>query len=374
MIQLISIIILILLFIWLQLKIYVNFWNKNLDVELKFTATDMFVGETGYLKEVITNNKWLPIPLFHVKFQTSRNLLFEDSKITQKTDQYYRNDVFGIGKKERITRTLSFMVEKRGCYRINSIDLLSGDLFMLTTLRESRECDEYIYVYPQPYYTREILHSLQMVNGLVNTKRQFLEDPFEYRGIREYQPFDDMKSINWKATAKTGDFKVNLLDFTAVKSVRIFLNLEDEGILKREDCAEVCIRIAAGIIKYFSGRGIKISCYGNCRDGRTKQILYFDEDYSLREIYRSLACVDLKEKINPFHTHFENRMFRQTNGEYTFILSMNAYDDFVQLLQRYSVVSEDFLWFYIKKEHKEEPDIPWNLKRFFKAIDMNQIR
>ena len=36
-----------------------------------------------------------------------------------------------------------------------------------------------------------------------------MEDPFEYRGIREYQPYDDMRSVNWKATAKTGDLKVN---------------------------------------------------------------------------------------------------------------------------------------------------------------------
>lgn len=373
MIQLIGIIFLILLFIWIQLKLYVYFWNDNLEVELKFGNTDMFAGDNGELREVITNQKWLPVPLFHVKFQTSRNLLFEDSKLSQKTDQYYRNDVFSIGRSEKITRTLRFEANKRGCYHIRSFDLQAGDLFMLTTLRETREIDEFIYVYPQPYYTKEILHSLQMVMGMMNTRRQFLEDPFEYRGIREYQPYDDMKSINWKATAKTGDLKVNLRDFTAVKSVRIFLNLEDEGILKKEDYAEVCIRIAAGIVKYFTGKGIKISCYGNCKDSRTDQILYYNEDRNVREIYRSLSCIDLSRKINPFHTHFENRLFRQTNGEYTFILSMNAYDDFVGLLQKYSIVSEDFLWFYVK-DAREVPNIPWNLERFFKPIGINQIR
>lgn len=373
MIQLIGIIILILLFIWIQLKVYVYFWNENLDVELKFGSTDMFAGDTGELREVITNHKWLPIPLFHVKFQTSRNLLFEDLKVTQKTDQYYRNDVFGIGKKERITRTLNFTADKRGCFHIRSVDLLTGDLFMLTTLRETREMDELIYVYPQPYYNKEILHSLQMVNGMVNTKRQFLEDPFEYRGIREYQPYDDMKSINWKATAKSGDFKVNLRDFTAVKSIRIFLNLEDEGILKKEDCAEGCIRIAAGIMKYFAGKGIKVSCYGNCKDSRTDKILYYNEDTNVREIYRSLACIDLSKKMKPFHEHFENRLFRRTNGEYTFVLSMNAYDGFVQLLQAYCGVSEDFMWFYVK-DSKDVPKIPKKLQPFYKPIDINRIR
>ena len=59
MIQLIGIIVLILVFIWLQLKVYVYFWNRHLDVELKFDSTDMFAGDVGYLKEVITNDKWL---------------------------------------------------------------------------------------------------------------------------------------------------------------------------------------------------------------------------------------------------------------------------------------------------------------------------
>ena len=135
----------------------------------------------------------------------------------------------------------------------------------------------------------------------------------------------------------------------------------------------MCIRIAAGIVKYFTGKGIKISCYGNCKDSRTDQILYYNEDRNVREIYRSLSCIDLSRKINPFHTHFENRLFRQTNGEYTFILSMNAYDDFVGLLQKYSIVSEDFLWFYVK-DAREVPNIPWNLERFFKPIGINQIR
>lgn len=373
MIQLTCISILIFIFLWIQLKIYVYFWNHNLDVELKFGTTDMFAGDTGELREVITNHKWLPLPLFHVKFQTSRNLLFEDSGMTQKTDQYYRNDVFAIGKKEKITRTLRFVADKRGCYYIRSVDLLAGDLFMLTTLRETRELKESIYIYPQPYYNQQILHSLQMVNGMVTTRRQFLEDPFEYRGIREYQPYDDMKSINWKATAKSGDFKVNLRDFTAVKSVRIFLNLEDEGILKKEDEAEVCIRIAAGIIRYFTGKGMKISCYGNCKDSRTDSLLYYNEDSNVREVYRTLACIDLDRKCKSFQEHFENRLFRQTSGEYTFILSVNGYDGFIQLLQKYSVVSEDFVWFYIK-DSKERPKIPRNLQQFYTPIDINMIR
>ena len=90
-------------------------------------------------------------------------------------------------------------------------------------------------MYPKPFSHPDFKRSLKQLNGEVLTKRHLLEDPFEYRGIRDYQPQDDLKSINWKATARTGDLKVNQKNYTSQKSVRIFVNLEDTGILKKED-------------------------------------------------------------------------------------------------------------------------------------------
>ena len=90
-------------------------------------------------------------------------------------------------------------------------------------------------------------------------------------------------------------------------------------------------------------------------------------------IFSDKDTVDLEKKTKSFPYHFENRLFKQTNGEYTFILSMNAYDGFVQLLQAYCGASEDFMWFYVK-DSKDEPKIPRKLQRFYKPIDINRIR
>lgn len=372
MIQLFLIGGLIVLLFWLQMKIYILFWNKNLTVSLQFQSSDMFEGDTGCLREVIVNDKRIPLPLFNVKFRTNRSLVFTDSDLSQKTDQYYRNDVFRIGKKEKITRNLTFIAKKRGYFHIEGVDLVANDLFMYASIMDTVEMDEEIYVYPKPFYSKEFLRSLQMVNGMMQTKRQFLEDPFEYRGMREYQPYDDMKSINWKATAKTGELKVNLHDFTAVKSVRIFMDFEDTGIIKKEDCAEVCIQIAAGISRFFVGKGMKISCFGNCRDFQTSQLLQIEETGNLQEIYRALARIDLSKEMPAFHKLYENRIFTKMQGEYTFIVSVNAYEDFVQLMQRYDMVSQDFLWFYTVK-NREFPEIPTKLQKAAKLININQI-
>lgn len=373
MIQLFIIIGCFILLICIQMKVYSLFWHKNLNVELKFETTDMFQGQEGCLKEVVTNKKILPLPLFHIRFQTSRNLLFLDSKQSQKTDYYYRNDVFCIGRNEKITRRLKFIPNKRGYYQIKSLELMANDLFMINTMVKEYETNEYIYVYPEPFYNMEFLRSLQMVSGTMKTKRQFLEDPFEYRGMREYQPFDDMKCINWKATAKTGDFKVNLKDFTTVKSVRIFMNLEDTGIYKKEDCAEVCIRMASGIARFFTDKGLKVSLYSNGKDSHTgKRVIHNAED-EIMDLYRSLAKIDLKLPMENFKSCCASKMKQLRTGEYTFILSMNAYEDFISLLQEFSLYSEDFLWFYPETK-SAETKIPDSLQRFFRPININTVR
>ena len=374
MIQLLIMIIIAFLLYMLQLKVYSEVWDAKLEVELSFQPTEMFEGDEGCLSEVIVNDKRLPLPLFNVKFQTDRNLLFHDSMETQKTDQYYRNDAFRIGGHEKLTRNLTFVANRRGCYQIEAVDLVASDLFLSTTIVTKHELEQkkFLYVYPKPFYSREFIRSLQMVNGLLQTKTQFLEDPFEYRGIREYQPYDDMKSINWKATAKTGDLKVNLRDFTAVKSIRIFLNLEDEGIVKRQDCAEVCIRMAAGIVKYFSERGMKVACFGNCQEAYSKKVLSLRSGSPLQDIYRSLAQIDLSKETVSFENYFANRMLTQTAGEYTFVISMNAYEDFVRILQGYHQICGDFMWFYPTNQ-RELPELPGELKDCFKPINIQHM-
>lgn len=372
MIQLLIMATLVVAFVWLQSMIYSKLWKKNLTVDLYFQSTDMFEGDEGTLNEVIVNDKWLPLPLFHIKFQADRSLLFAGSMDTQKTDKYYRNDVFQIGRHEKITRNLPFTATKRGYYRIDSIDFVVNDLFLGTSWFGKQETERFLYVYPKPFYSRDFIRSLQIVNGMMQTKNRFLEDPFEYRGIREYQTYDDMKRVNWKATAKTGDLKVNLRDYTAVKSVRIFLNLEDEGILKKMDCAEACIRIATGIAEFFLEKGMKVSCYGNCKDAFNGKVLRIEPKSNAQEIYRALACIDLSKEMLNFSRHYENRLLKKNNDEYTFVISLNVYEEFLALLQKYHMVSGDFIWFYPVND-KSSRDIPFNLRQFCKMININQI-
>lgn len=374
MIQLLEIGLLALLLFFVQQKIYIRLWEKNLTAKLSFQTPCIFEGEQGNLQEVIENRKRLPLSMLKVKFQTNRNLIFDTAKGSRTTDQYYRNDVFHIGGGEKITRTVPFVGGKRGYYQVDALDLVASDLFLTTQMVSTVPVNKSIYVYPKPFDSKEFRLALQQLNGDVLSKRHLIEDPFEYRGIREYQPYDDIRSINWKATAKTDELKVTQKNYTSVPSVRIFFNIEDRGVLKKEDCVEACLQIAAGLCKYFIGQGVRVCCYGNGVDLFTGNPVILEEGNGkgqLEQLYRTLARVDTAKPVADFRKCFEDKLLNSSVNTINCIVAPNHYPEFVELIERLQAKGDNYLWFYPVWENTE-PELPQNIKEHIKVIHIRQ--
>ena len=357
-----------------QQWIYRRLWDRNLKVDVDFARPSLFEGEKGELLEVIENRKRLPLSMLKVKFQTDRNLVFGDTEGSRVTDQYYRNDVFQVGGGEKITRTLIFTGRKRGYYKINGIDLVAADLFMTSEMMDSRQTDRYVYVYPRPFDSREFTLSLQQLNGEILTRRHLVEDPFEYRGIREYQPYDDMRSVNWKATARTDELKVNHKNYTALQTIRIFFNTEDTGILKKEDAVEASLRITAGLARYYLAQGIRVACYGSgvdCIDGGPVEIEPGAGSGQMDRIYKALARVDTARPAVSFAGRFRGRLLQEAQGTMTFFVSPNAYEDFTDVIAEYVDSGQDCVWFFPVWE-KEAPQVPEALGRYLRVIPIRK--
>lgn len=110
-----------------QKRLYAKWWNRNLDVTISFEDTCVREGDASALTEVIYNGKFLPLPVFHVKFSTDRSFRFADTENTVVTDSYYRNDVFSVLGYRKITRRLPFQTGKRGLYGIPSLNMTARD-------------------------------------------------------------------------------------------------------------------------------------------------------------------------------------------------------------------------------------------------------
>lgn len=370
MIQLLEIGIFALIIFFVQQKIYKKLWNRNLTASLSFLTPSIIEGEQGSLKEVIENRKRLPLSMLKVKFQTSRNLIFDTSKGSRTTDQYYRNDVFHVGGGEKITRIVNFVGGKRGYYQVENMDLVASDLFLTTEMLETHPVNKFIYVYPRPFDSKEFRLSLQQLNGEVLTRRHLIEDPFEYRGIREYQPFDDIRSINWKATAKTDELKVTQKNYTSLPTIRIFINLEDKGVLKKDEAVEACFQIAAGLSKFFLNQGVRVSCYGNGADMFSGEPFVIESSTGsgqLEQIYRKMARVDTTKPALNFTQYFGDRLLDNAGNTITCIVSPNHYPDFVELLENFQDNGNDYMWFYPVWE-STDPELPQNVKEHIRIL------
>lgn len=374
MIQIALIIIFCILIFFIQRKMYEHFWKEGLSVQAKFLTTELPEQETGSLQLTVENAKKLPVPMLMVKFQTDRNLQFEfceHDKGSSTTDQFYHNDVFQVGSGERVIRTLNFHGSKRGYYRINNIDLTATDLFMSKQFHSSFQPEESMYVLPRAISSRDFQFLLQQLNGEMLTKRNLYEDPFELRGIREYQPFDDMRSINWKATAKTGSFMVNQKNYTAPKTVRIFLNLEDRNILKITDALEDSIRIGAGLARYLLEQGIKVAFYCNAPDIITGAPLMRAAergDNQMSVIMRSLARLDLTKEAMPFDRQFRKKVLMEQENTYTCFISPTFYEEFIDILQEFTRQGRNYSWYCPVQNKIPVDDLPPMLRQNIKFI------
>lgn len=357
----------------LQLEIYKRLWAKKLGVSLSFQTEAIFEGEESCLVEVIENRKRLPLPMLKVKFQAARELHFADSKSAKVTDQYYRNDVFHIRGKERIIRSLTFTGGRRGYYGIHGIDIVGADMFMSHEMIERISCRTEIAVYPTPWASEQFNGFLQQINGEVLAKRYILEDPFEYKGIREYQPYDSMHRVNWKATARTGELKVNEKNHTSLQEIRIFLNPEDKGIIKQENLVEAAISIATGLAAFFLRQGIRTALYSNGRDiltGEQTIVRAGAGRNQMEAINRVLARLDTQKDTAPFEETMKDILMEEMGGCMTFLVALHGYDDFVRVIREYGGEGGEYRLLYPTWD-KSAIRLPEEIAQYAVAIEVN---
>lgn len=343
---------------FLQRVLYAHWWSRGVNVRLFFERDTVRAGEWVKLFEVVENHKSLPLSSLKVKFQCSRYLEFSDGQNGNVTDKYYRNDLFAVMPYQRITRTHEITCPKRGYYGIDGINLVGADLFFSEEMVADRTSDAVLHVIPKALPSDKTELAFRKINGEITAKRYELEDPFTFRGIREYAPYDEMKRISWTATAKTDELKVREREHTAVRNVRIFMNLEDYGILRRQELLEMSISLCAELVDKLLRQGIRISIFANAPDCISGQLLSLEElthPVCTETVNKAFARLHTEEGTVKFGSCMREKMY-EGNSLYTIFISPDQHEDFVREIENYrEEAGEDFVWICpVKKISKEK--------------------
>ena len=280
-------------------KSYGHLWEKHLDARVEFQKEPSLEGRDAILTETIYNRKWLFLPVLQVGFQMHRNLRFADGENTSVSDQCYKRDIFSVGSYQKITRTISFYCSRRGYYELSQVELVTRSPLMNGKFYKTLESPDHFYVYPRMVDETRLEIPFQKIMGSVLSRKNLYEDPFEFRGIREYQPTDPMHKINWKVSARTDQWMVNLYDSTSAQEVVVLLDVEDETIWKFDAIHEEGIRLAAALVSRLLQNGIPAGIRTNGRDLKTKACFSLEPgtgSQQVRALYEGLTRLDLDQK------------------------------------------------------------------------------
>ena len=251
----------------LQNYMYNRLWDRGLSLDIRFSSREAFEGDSLFLQEDLSNNKFLPLPWIFVKFNVSRNLVFESEQHKNTSDAHYQSDLFSIMMYQSIRRKMFFICSKRGYYRLRNITVACSNLLYSRRFDKHIENFTELTVFPKLLDGHDDINLIYknldatiLSNSLINP------DPFEFRGIREYQPTDPMRDINFKATAVAQQLMVNIHAPTSSKRLEIVLNLEYNRPYPEFELYEQAIRLAATITERYISQGVKIGLHTNGGD------------------------------------------------------------------------------------------------------------
>ena len=244
----------------LQRAIYTVHWNKKVSVTFRFSKRAVTEGESAELFERSENRKLLPLPVFGYSYTLSRSFA-SVSKSKEKTITMQRR--FALPGRRAVTNRAQIGGLSRGIYCVDVVTANATDLFHFAHL----ECSipfsaTRLTVYPAKIPVQRFSYPARLILGSVTTRRRAQEDPFALRSIRPYEIFDSPKIINWKASAKTGELKVNQFEYTTDESLVFLLDMENGN----EEDREELIRLASSLSLFFLRRGVSVSLMANCRD------------------------------------------------------------------------------------------------------------
>lgn len=289
-------------FYWLQRYVFVKNCYKKLNAVVDFSNSGLFEGESLKLKILISNKKIMPVWWLTVKYKLSRNLVFQGIKDSNLGNDNYCCDSFFVMSYERVIKEYELLAARRGYYYIGEIELNSGDFFGDTRLIMKLNNNSELYVYPRLIAAEEMRVVFNKIYGEIISRRNFQEDPFQLRGIREYSAFDSMKAINWKATARSGELKVNEFESTCSGGITILLNVEKFNNFDKPEVLEKAVSIAATLVTDFIKVGLEVELLSNGRNEFLGEEVWVQSGCTLEknvEIYEALAALNINTMGRP---------------------------------------------------------------------------
>ena len=176
--------------------------------------------------------------------------------------------VLSLLPRERVCLTYSLAGRRRGYYTLGPMATEGGDLLGSASYQNRCCDDDFVIVYPKIVPLRSLDLPSQSPFGILPSRERLFEDPTRIRGVRDYQPGDSLRRMDWKTSARVGSLQVRRFEPAIALETAIFLNLDSEDYIAAERlmATELGIVIAASISVHLIEKRQAISLVANGRD------------------------------------------------------------------------------------------------------------
>ncbi|MCL2386424.1 MAG: DUF58 domain-containing protein [Defluviitaleaceae bacterium] len=221
-----------------------------------FSQQGVFEGETVMLVEEIQNPYFMPLFAVNVDAYLYNELHLAESPYFSTGMQEFTSRFF-LAPYTQVRRSIPIKCLKRGYYELDSVYVQN----------KSREAKARLFVYPRALPYEESNPMETEMQNLDQSNRRLLQDPFSFSGVREYQQGDPFRSINYKATAKTGALKVNERDFFSSRSFMIYIDFHapPNAMLHYAETMEKSLSYAADMVWKSIQQGYNVGFAANCQ-------------------------------------------------------------------------------------------------------------
>ncbi len=160
--------------------------------------------------------------------------------------------VVSLAPHERKRFTYSLRARKRGYYQIGPVVLNSGDILGIGEDFSDERLLHHITVFPKIVPLNRLVLPSHSPMGTLRHNQPIFADPSRVTGKRSYIAGDSLRSIDWKATATTGNLQVKVFEPSIALETAICLNLDgrDYGRKSKFSSTELAIVAAASIANY----------------------------------------------------------------------------------------------------------------------------
>ncbi|MFN2290537.1 MAG: DUF58 domain-containing protein [Anaerolineae bacterium] len=218
----------------------------------------IFLGETFEVKVKVRNRGWLPLLWMRLSDTIPSDL---GSGLS------FRR-VISLLPRERQEHSYALTGRRRGYYPLGPFVGLSGDLLGTTTHESRQAADDFVIVYPKIVALRALDLPSQSPFGNLPHRERLFEDPSRIRGVRDYQPGDSLRRMDWKSTARVGSLQIRRFEPAIALETGILLNLalDDYPVDCRYEAPELGITIAASVAAHLVEKRQAVSLVTNGLD------------------------------------------------------------------------------------------------------------